>query len=610
MKPGVSAEQATAQAAAALQDDLGAMGGRGHRRVALGPVQEGRGPDSVQPVRLVGWLAGCSLAVLAIACVNVSALLVTRGLDRRRELAVRLALGAGRARLVRLLLAESLALALLGGCAAQFVAWTGITVLRRFLLVPTTGTASVLDPRLLAIIAFLTVAAGLVTAVASLRSAARMELASAMGEGGHEGDPGRVRRRGLLLASQVAATVVLLVGAGLFLRSLENVQRLHLGLDAARVLVVTVDLASAGSGDLPADAILRRALDRVRRLPGVARATIAAAIPLPSSFGTQIAVPGRGDVAALAPGHAYLNAVAGDFFAALGTAVRRGRPLTDADDAGRERVAVVNETAAGLLWPAQSPLGRCIQVGGDREPCATVVGVVEDARRNRLLPEPATIQVYVPLRQAPSWIHSRVLFVRTAREPEILAGAARREVLAAAPDLPFVDVERLADRLDPQLKPWAAGAVLLSLFGALALVLAAIGIYAAVSQAVASSPARAGCAHGSRRRAARHLLARGQARARPRDPGGGPRARHRALCCALRRAAPLRGPRERPMDRRDRRAHPSGCGALCELAPGPRTPSVSTRTTRAPAGAASMRAAAGRREGTQRTAVCRWSTTR
>ena len=168
-------------------------------------------------------------------------------------------------------------------------------------------------------------------------------------------------------------------------------------------------------------------------------------------------------VSNLAPGHAYLNAVTGDYFATLGTTVLRGRSLTDSDGGSRERVAVVNETSARLLWPGQDPLGRCLQVGSDKGPCARVVGVVEDVRRNRLLPEPPTLQVYVPLGQEPSWVHSRALFVRQAGDVASFAAALRREVQRIAPGAPYVDVTRLTDRLDPQARTWVVGAALLSL---------------------------------------------------------------------------------------------------------------------------------------------------
>jgi predicted permease len=486
LRPAASAELGSQQASTALRNALAAVGSRSRQMVMLGPVQEGWNPQSPQPVHLAAWLAATSAAVLLIACLNVGSLLIVRALERRRELAVRLALGASRARLIRLLLAESLVVALLGGIAAYAVARAGGLVVAMYLLPTGTPPGSLLDLRLLTIFAALSLGAWLLTGLAPALLTARYDLSATMKAGGHEGAPGRSRLRAALLGSQVALTLVLLVGAGLLVQSLQNVRHLRLGLDLERVLVVTVDLESTGYAPAEVNQFFDRALSRLRHLPGATRVSVATGIPFRNYSGVSLEVPGRGFVNQLAPGGVSVNAVAGDYFATLGTALRLGRALTDEDSRSSERVMVVNQSAAQLLWPGQNPLGRCVQVGSKKNPCATVVGVVEDARRGQLLPEKASIQVFVPLTQAPAFVTSRALFVRAATDPESLGGAVRREVQAVAPNLPFINVELLADLVEPQIRPWKMGAALFSLYGLLALALATIGIFAAVAHAVAS----------------------------------------------------------------------------------------------------------------------------
>ncbi len=487
LRPGVSTEQAVQQATAVHRSAYAELGDRDatERSVLLGPVQWGRDPMGAAATRLLAWLVAGSAAVFCIACANVASLLIIRGLERRRELAVRLALGASRVGLARLLLAEGMLLAVLGGMAALAAARWGGELVGVFLLPE--GTPYGTDLRLLAILAALSLGAGLLCGMGAALWGSREETASATRNGTSERSPGRSRFRAALLVAQVAFTFLLLVGAGLFLRSLRNVQGLSLGLQPDRVLVVTVNLQSVGWTPAQVDEYHRQALERVRALPGVERASVAAGIPFRSSFGTWLTVPGyAGDVYALAPGGIYYNVVTEDFFSTLGTPLLRGRGFTARDHAGSERVAVVNESMARLLWPGQDPLGRCFQAVDEVFPCITVVGVAADARRIALLGEPPTLQFYLPMAQVPGVLTSRALFVRGSGDPDRLAAAVRREMQALAPDLPFVDTHPLSGLLERQLRPWRLGATVFSLFGLLALGLAMLGIFAAVAQAVAS----------------------------------------------------------------------------------------------------------------------------
>ncbi len=485
LRLGVSPEQAAGEATLRHRGAYAGLGdpGAARRVVSLRSVQRGREPEGAPVARLAAWLAASSGAVLLIACVGVASLLLFRGLERRQELAVRRALGASRWRLTRLLLIEGFLLAALGGLAACAMVLAGGPAIQG-LLAPEAGERAVtLDLRLLLIV-------GLVSLVAAVLSGCgvalrRREEALAATLQARATRPGRQWMRAVLLAAEVGLTLALLVAAALFLRSLQNVWALPLGLDQDRVLVVTANLHRTGLTAAEADAFHETALARVRGLPGVERASVATGIPFRSSFGTSVLLPGRGDVRDLPAGGLYWQAVTEDYFATLGMPLLRGRGVTARDGAGAERVAVVNATMARSLWPDEEPLGRCFHVLEPAAPCVTVVGVVGDARRSALR-EPATAQFYLPLRQAAGETPSRALFVRAAGDPTALAAAVRREVQGVSAGAPYVEVRPLAELLDPQVRPWRIGATFLSLFGLVALAVAATGTFALVAHSVAS----------------------------------------------------------------------------------------------------------------------------
>jgi predicted permease len=175
-------------------------------------------------------------------------------------------------------------------------------------------------------------------------------------------------------------------------------------------------------------------------------------------------------------GGPYFNAVTPDFFDAVGTRVLRGRGFATADRGGRQRVAVVNETLARLWWPGESPIGRCMKVGGDTMPCSEIVGVVENARRFELI-EDESAQFFIPLEHAPAYLQPGAVFVRAVGDPRALTGTLRRRLQSAVPNLPPVNVEPFRDQVSPQTRSWRLGATMFGAFGVLALVLAAVGLY-------------------------------------------------------------------------------------------------------------------------------------
>jgi predicted permease len=275
---------------------------------------------------------------------------------------------------------------------------------------------------------------------------------------------------------QAALTVVLLIGTGLFVRSLRRIEAVPLGMEVDRVLIATLSLSGTSYKPAEIQEIYRRLEEVARGIPGVRSAAVGTALPFATAWAEEVSVPGRDSLPLTKSGGPYFNAVTPDFFSAIGTRVLRGRGFTSSDRGGRHRVAVVNETLARLWWPTESPIGKCMKVGGDTMPCAEIVGVVENARRFQLI-EDESVQFFIPLEHAPSYLQPGALFVRPTGDAEALVGPLRRQLQSAVPNLPYVSVEPFSDQVSPQTRSWRLGATMFGAFGTLALVLAAVGLY-------------------------------------------------------------------------------------------------------------------------------------
>jgi len=476
LRPGVNPEQAAAEATAIYRSEF-VQTGDSTGTVSVGSVHEAIGPLASRDAKLSVWLSAMCAIVLLIACANVANLLLARAVQRKREIAVRLALGASRRRLARLLFADCVVLAVLGGLAALIVTlWVG-PVLSSSLLSDSTTTAG-LDTRVLLFTTVAVLVTAMLAGFAPAYHASAPDLSLALKSGEREGTFQRSRLRTGLLVGQVALTLVLLTGAGLFVSSLRHVQGLRLGFDADRLIVASVDLERLGYKRAAANALYEDMRERVKRLPGVSGASLAVGHPFGWAFVVTLFVPGMDSLPQATSGGPYFEAVTPDYFRTMGAAVRRGRALVPTDMAGAQRVAVVNETMARRFWPGQEPLGKCLQIINPHAPCTTVVGVVEDARLNAVTDEGA-IQYFIPLAQADSVTSSPVtaLLVRTNGPADALVGAVRRTIQETAADLPYPSIDPMPRLFASQLRPWRLGSILLSLFGALGLVLAAIGLY-------------------------------------------------------------------------------------------------------------------------------------
>ncbi|HJR35047.1 MAG TPA: ABC transporter permease, partial [Gemmatimonadales bacterium] len=482
-KPGVSAEAADADVTLTFQQSLAAQPESrpeaiARSRAELASALYQRGPNRSNDARVAVWLAGVAAIVLLIACANVANLLLGRALRRRRELAVRIALGAGRRRLLRQLLTESSLLALLGGGAGLLVARFGGGVLQRALLPGVDwSTVPLLDSRMLLFAAAMVVITGLLTGLIPAWHAGRTDLTVSLKAGGREGSRSRARVQTGLLVAQAAMSVMLLVGAGLFLRSLRNVHSVDLGYDPFRMIVVQPIMRGVRLTPAERGALTQRLLDRARAIPGVEKATLTFGVPFWRSNTMDLFLPGRDSLSGL--GAFYGNSVAEDYFDATGTTIRRGRPLTLADRSGPAQVAVVSETLAEKLWPGKDPIGQCVKINADTMPCTSVVGVARDVRWGSL-GDNDRMQIYLPKNLEDSgW-----LFIRTAGDPARLVEPLRRELQRVMPGAAYVNVRSVSSTLDFVLRPWRLGATMFTLFGGLALVVAAVGLYGVIAYSV------------------------------------------------------------------------------------------------------------------------------
>src|SRR5881398_2363092 len=312
----------------------------------LGPVQHARGPEMSQNARVSLWLSAVSVIVLLVACANVANLLLARALQRQREIAVRLALGAARLRLARQLVTESVLLALAGGAAALVVTlWAG-PVIRAFLLPDMPAVTSAVDGRVLLFTGGVALLTGFLAGCVPALQVGRADLTPALKAGAREGRYRPSRLRSALLVGQVALTVTLIVGAGLFVRSLRNVQGQDFGFDPTHTLLATMDLRAAGYRPGQINQLNLQMLARLEVLPGVEAAAATIGHPFGSATGCSVSVPGRDSIPQLKTGGPYCQRVTTGYFSAMGTPVH-GRAFTPADrDAP---VTIVTETMARLL---------------------------------------------------------------------------------------------------------------------------------------------------------------------------------------------------------------------------------------------------------------------
>src|SRR5215510_7496070 len=491
-KPGVTPERATADLTHAF------VLSRDAQRVTMpsvlpanlarpeaiaGSLRTAAGPNAGLESRTLLWVNGVAIIVLLIACANVLNLMLARALGRKREIAVRLALGVSRRRLAAQFIVEGLILAAAGCLAGIAIAQSVWTTLRVMIVRDGSTDLIATDWRALVIASGCALLAGLVVSV-GLALLAPSDVAATLRSGPKQGSGTHQRasaRAGLLIV-QGALCVMLLVGAGLFVRSLDNVRTLDLGWKPEPVLVVTPNYRGVVLDSVAAENTRRALMDAARAIPGVA--SVARVNSQPFATNTRnLFVAGIDSVARL--GRFSYQATTPDYFDVAGTRIVRGRGFKPEERGEAGRVMVVSQSMARVLWPNSDAIGQCLRMGADTTPCSRVIGIAEDVVQENIF-DNERLFYYIPDEGPPPMRPGNRLWIRFADgDASRQVETVRRAMQGAMPAPGYVVVSPLEDLVDKQRRSWTLGATMFVAFGGLALLVAAVGLYGVVAYNVA-----------------------------------------------------------------------------------------------------------------------------
>ena len=427
--------------------------------------------------------------VLLVTCTNLAGLMLARATDRRREIAIRLAMGANRLRLIRQLLTESVLLSFVGGVAGVFLAlWILklLLALRPPIDFPLAMDVNV-DWRVLLFSLAISIAAGVIFGLAPSLQATRPNITTALKDTAAQGGAARTRLRSVLVVAQIAISLVVLIAAGLVVRTLQQLQTMNPGFDPNNALEMSFDLGLQGYDEARGQQFYRQLTERVQSVPGVESAVISNYVPLSLNFNSgNVYVEGkpveRGENAPLA----MVGSAGPGYFKTMSTPILQGRDFNDQDQEKTEAVAIVNETFVRRLMPElqniSEAIGKRFSFGGPDRPFRRIVGVAKDGKYFNIAEDPRAF-VWRPMSQ--NYSSNGILLVRTKGNPDALFGPIRSQVQALDPNLPLFEVKTLNVHMKLALFPSRVAATVLGVFGLVALMLAAIGVYGITSYAVA-----------------------------------------------------------------------------------------------------------------------------
>jgi predicted permease len=493
MKHGVSIDQATAEMNV-LARQLAQTYRQTNANLGVGMVAAGNKTQpgitlmGVVPL-ITGSMMGLVGLVLLIACANVANLLLARASTRRREIAIRLAMGASRWRLIRQLLTESVLLSLVGGALGLLLAqWFNILapMANPDLDFATIDFSYDLSPdrRVLGFTLLASLVTGIIFGLLPALQASKPDLVPTLkGETSPAGSGWRrFGLRNLLVVAQVTLSLMLLVSAGLFVKSMRHAEELDPGFESKRILLASVDVGIHGYDPQKGHRFFKQIVERVKALPGVEAASMAGPLPLDAdSKGDNVVVEGYVPRYENERIGVMYSIVGYDYFSAMNTPIVAGRGFTERDDEKAPRVVIINETMARRFWPNQSPLGRRIQLGNAQSPYIEIVGVAKDGKYN-FLGEPPTEYMFLPHRQ--NYDGKMTLIARTGGDPESLAAAIRQEVANLDSELPVFGIKTMPEFLDRLLSGPKSIAGMVGIFGLIALAMAAFGLYGVMSYVV------------------------------------------------------------------------------------------------------------------------------
>jgi len=445
-------------------------------------------PDPKNTMRIVsGLFLGLAGLVLLLACVNIANILLVRATVREREMAIRAALGGGRARLIRQLLTESLLLAFVGGAGGILLGWWASSGVGGISL----GTDLPIhidfgfDWRVFAYAFGAAILTGLLVGIVPAVRASRGNLASVLHEGGRGVVGGKHRLRNTLVVAQVAGSLMLLIIAGLFTRSLEKAQNTDLGFNPSHVVNFTMDPVEIGYSQAQGRQFYKTLLERVRALPGVQTASVASWAPM-TYYGDadSLQIEGYQPPPGQPEPFARFNGISTDYFQTMQISMIRGRTFTEADNETAPYVAIINESMAKDYWPNQDPIGHHFKMASDPKHSFEVVGIANNSRYQGMTGPVANL-FYAPLAQIYAVSSLGTLQVRTLGVPQTMMPEIEGVIRSLAPDLPLFDVKTMSEAMDTLngLLMFQVGAALAAVLGILGLILAIVGVYGVVSYA-------------------------------------------------------------------------------------------------------------------------------
>lgn len=481
MKPGVTLDQATADIKTITQrivanhpEDTGGMS------AVVVPLRELVSGEARQPLVL---LLVAVMMVLLIACANIASLLLSRATARRKEIALRTALGASRLRIIRQLLTESILLALAGGALGLIVSSWSFSLLKQ--LIPEgmiAATTLKIDLQILAYSTVVSLVTGIIFGLAPALQLSKVDLNEALKQSSRTGSNAISQKlRGAFIVTQIALALVLLIGAGLLMQTVFNLRQQYSGFQPERLLTMRTILPGYKYGErYRRIAFYDALLERVKAIPGVTAAGYTTSVPLQWKGGfTDLIVEGQEE---LRDPNAIHRQVSIDYLQSMGIGLREGRYFDATDRQGSTPVAIVNETFAQAYWPNESALGKRIKLDVKDSPWVTIAGIVNDSRQMGM-DAPVKPEMYFPYQQITTHpgYRPRDLVVRTAGDPMGVLDAVRQQVHAIDPDQPISNIATMEHLLTEETGPRRLGTILLATFAAFALVLASLGIYGALS---------------------------------------------------------------------------------------------------------------------------------